>query len=69
VDAIVPAIIIGQIIGRYGNYQNEEVYGKLINTGPYADFIKKLFPLMDTPQGASIAGIYQPLFFYESFLN
>jgi phosphatidylglycerol:prolipoprotein diacylglycerol transferase len=25
--------------------------------------------LMDTPQGASIAGIYQPLFFYESFLN
>ncbi|MDR0674740.1 MAG: prolipoprotein diacylglyceryl transferase [Mycoplasmataceae bacterium] len=63
VDAIVPAILIGQIIGRYGNYQNEELYGRAID-GSYANFIEHLFPLMRID-----GSVYQPLFFYESTLN
>jgi phosphatidylglycerol:prolipoprotein diacylglycerol transferase len=63
VDAVVPAILIGQIIGRYGNYQNQELFGRAIQ-GQYANFIEHLFPLMN------INGtVYQPLFFYESSLN
>jgi phosphatidylglycerol:prolipoprotein diacylglycerol transferase len=65
VDAIVPAILIGQIIGRYGNYQNQELYGSIINNGSYANFIQHLFPLMQIDDGK----IHQPLFFYESSLN
>jgi phosphatidylglycerol:prolipoprotein diacylglycerol transferase len=64
VDAIVPAILIGQIIGRYGNYQNQELYGKIIKDNSYANIVQHLFPLMN------INGfIYQPLFFYESCIN
>jgi phosphatidylglycerol:prolipoprotein diacylglycerol transferase len=64
VDAIVPAILIGQIIGRYGNYQNQELYGSIITNDSYKSFIKHLFPLMD------ISGeVRQPLFLYESFFN
>jgi phosphatidylglycerol:prolipoprotein diacylglycerol transferase len=64
VDAIVPAILIGQIIGRYGNYQNQELYGAVISSGSYTNTIQNLFPLMN------INGIvHQPLFFYESCLN
>jgi phosphatidylglycerol:prolipoprotein diacylglycerol transferase len=40
VDTVVPAILIGQIIGRYGNYQNQEVYGAIINNVSYANLIE-----------------------------
>jgi phosphatidylglycerol:prolipoprotein diacylglycerol transferase len=30
-DCIVPAILLGQVIGRWGNYFNQELYGSIIN--------------------------------------
>jgi phosphatidylglycerol:prolipoprotein diacylglycerol transferase len=63
VDAIVPAILIGQVLGRYGNYMNQELHGSAM-TGSWANFISYLFPYM------KIDGeICRPLFFYESFFN
>lgn len=71
-DAIVPAILIGQVLGRYGNYMNQEVYGNVI-TGSWAQFINNLFPYMTGVAGVNTlmepGSTYQPLFLIESFAN
>lgn len=59
-DILVPLVLLAQGIGRWGNYFNDEVYGKLI-TNPN---------LMWFPMAVNINGMwYQALFFYESVLN
>lgn len=62
-DAIVPAILIGQVLGRYGNYMNQEVYGSVIN-GSWANFVHNLFPYMNID-----GSVREPLFLIESFSN
>lgn len=65
IDAIAPAILLGQVIGRYGNYMNGEVYGAVMSTsGGWSHFIQSLFPKMLTG-----GEWHQPLFFYESLIN
>lgn len=59
-DVLVPLVLFAQGIGRWGNYFNDEVYGKLI-TNPNLMW----FPLAVEIDGA----YYQALFFYESVLN
>ena len=59
-DLICPLLILGQSIGRWGNYFNSEVYGKLITDEKY-----KWFPLAVEVGGQ----YYMALFFYESVLN
>ncbi len=55
-----PFLILGQAIGRWGNFANAEVYGQPIVNPAY-----QFFPL-----GVEINGMwYQALFFYESVLN
>lgn len=59
-DILVPLVLFAQGIGRWGNYFNDEVYGKLV-TNP---------KLMWFPLSVNIGGQwYQALFFYESVLN
>lgn len=59
-DTLVPLVLFAQGIGRWGNYFNSEVYGRLI-TNP---------DLMWFPMAVNINGNwYQALFFYESILN
>jgi phosphatidylglycerol:prolipoprotein diacylglycerol transferase len=70
-DAIVPTILIGQVIGRWGNYMNQEVYGSAIN-GSWAHFVNNLFPYMTGVSGSDMMSegvTYQPLFLIESFFN
>lgn len=62
-DAIVPAILMGQLIGRYGNYMNQEVYGFDIS-GSWAHFVNNLFPYMNIN-----GSVKEPLFLIESFSN
>lgn len=58
-DVITSVLLLGQAIGRWGNYFNEEVYGLEI-TNP----ANQWFPL-----GVNIDGTwYEALFFYESVL-
>lgn len=59
-DVVVVVLILAQAIGRWGNYANEEVYGKLITNSAWQFF----------PFGVSIGGEWHyALFFYEFVLN
>lgn len=55
-DILTPALVLGQIIGRWGNYFNQELYGRTTSL----------------PWGIPIAGqpgYYHPTFLYESVGN
>jgi prolipoprotein diacylglyceryltransferase len=43
---------------------NQEVYGSIISSGGYKDFITNLLPYMQNG-----ANVYQPLFLYEGIAN
>ncbi len=64
VDVIAPALALGQAIGRWGNYFNQELYGAP-TTLPWKIFIDPAYRL---PQFADIE-YYHPLFLYESLWN
>lgn len=57
-DAYAPSILIGQIIGRLGNYVNQELYGSPTNSNSFGLVIE------------SKPGIlYHPTFLYEMICN
>ena len=60
-DTLAPAIPLGQAIGRWGNFVNQEVYGAPSDL-PWAITIDPIYRL---PEYASIER-YHPLFVYES---
>lgn len=70
VDVVVPNILIGQSIGRWGNFMNQEVYGKCILKSKVSwipDFI------LNNMNGGRIyclpGQVATPLFLYESLLT
>ncbi|MBE6596412.1 MAG: prolipoprotein diacylglyceryl transferase [Ruminococcaceae bacterium] len=66
-DMAAPAVMIGQILGRWGNFFNGEAYG----TKVAADSI--LYPLrmglLPNIDSYSVMYYYHPTFFYESLWN
>ncbi len=61
-DTLIPSLVLGQSIGRWGNFVNQEAYGELIT-----DSSLQFFPF-----GVYIENIgewHQATFFYESALN
>ena len=59
-DALAPLVLLAQSIGRWGNFFNGEVYGKLVTNPAWQWF----------PASVQIGtNWYQALFFYESMLN
>ncbi len=42
-DIIIPTILIGQVIGRWGNYANYEVYGRIDYSGASSLIFGKAF--------------------------
>ena len=63
-DIGAPGLILGQAIGRWGNFFNEELYGKPTSL-PWA---------LDIPPAKRVLGYenfneFHPLFLYESLLN
>ena len=65
-DAALPTILIGQAIGRWGNYFNQEIYGTPVNSQQLKKFLHDFLPYMYIEQ----EGIYcQPLFLWESIIN
>lgn len=61
-DTLIPSLVLGQSIGRWGNFVNQEAYGNLI-TDPKLQFF---------PYGVFIESSgqwHQATFFYESFSN
>ncbi|MDR3163810.1 MAG: prolipoprotein diacylglyceryl transferase [Mycoplasmataceae bacterium] len=65
-DAIVPTILIGQIIGRWGNYFNQELYGPIVTNEAFANWLKIHLPYMYVQNDGNY---HQPLFLWEGLLN
>lgn len=63
-DFIAPGLLVGQAIGRWGNFINQEVYGRPTNL-PWAITIDPQYRISGFEQVAK----YHPLFLYESLLN
>ena len=63
-DYIAPGLLIGQSIGRWGNFVNQEVYGRPSNL-PWAIEIDPAYRIEGFEQVAK----YHPLFLYESLLT
>ena len=62
IDLAVPSLVLGQAIGRWGNFMNQEAYGAVI-TNPKLQFF---------PYGVYIDAVkewHQATFFYESMWN
>lgn len=75
-DAIIPCILVGQIIGRWGNFMNQEVYGPVVlpENIHSMDWLRTFMPAvwkgMFITDGPNADGMFhQPFFLYESFIN
>jgi len=64
VDTIVPGVALAQAIGRWGNFFNQELYGKPTNL-PWKIYID---PAHRVP-GFQNYNFFTPLFLYESLWN
>ncbi len=64
VDIAAPALALGQAIGRWGNYVNQELYGAPTDL-PWRIYIDPNHRL----QGFENVSYYHPLFLYESLWN
>lgn len=63
-DIVAPSIALGQAIGRWGNFFNQELYGAPTNL-PWKIYIDPAHRLA----GFENVSYYHPLFLYESILN
>lgn len=62
-DIIAPSLILGQAIGRWGNFINGEAYGRQVTL----EFLQKLHLPNFIIDGMHINGMYyEPTFLYES---
>ena len=74
-DILAPGLLIGQIVGRWGNFCNHELYGQMVEN---VELFQKIFPEFITQNmyisgGYLLSGLepgyYHPMFLYESSLN
>ncbi len=75
-DAIIPCILIGQAIGRWGNFFNGEIFGQEVSVGSLSwleSFMPGVFDKMqathNTATGIVNGAYYAPLFLYEQWAN
>lgn len=64
VDLIAPSVILGQAIGRWGNFINQEAYGGIVSE----QFINR-FPNFIKNQMFIEGNYHHPTFLYESIWN
>lgn len=63
-DVVAPALVMGQAIGRWGNFFNSEAFGSPTNL-PW----RVLIPPAQRPPGLGAVPYYHPTFLYESLWN
>ncbi|WP_406945440.1 prolipoprotein diacylglyceryl transferase [Halobacillus sp. SY10] len=68
VDIAAPSIILGQAIGRWGNFMNQEAHGGPVSEEFYNNFMQHL-PNFIINQMAIDGILYHPTFLYESLWN
>ena len=64
IDTVIPGVALAQAIGRWGNFFNQELYGRPTNL-PWKIFIDPAHRI----QGFQNDAYYHPLFLYESLWN
>ncbi|WP_373544618.1 prolipoprotein diacylglyceryl transferase [Chamaesiphon sp.] len=64
VDVVAPSLILGQAIGRWGNFFNSEAFGAPTNL-PWKLYI----PIQQRPPGFEGFEYFHPTFLYESLWN
>ncbi|CDQ19240.1 prolipoprotein diacylglyceryl transferase [Halobacillus karajensis] len=67
-DIAAPSIILGQAIGRWGNFMNQEAHGGPVSESFYNHFMQYL-PGFINQQMCIDGTIYHPTFLYESVWN
>ena len=65
-DMVAPAVMIGQILGRWGNFFNGEAHGGEVLESEFLYFIRMG---LSHGEGARIVYYYHPTFLYESLWN
>ena len=72
-DLVAVGFFIGQILGRFGNFMNQEAYGRAVdavNLDAQREFLTSLFIPEFIVNGMFIQGNYHhPTFLYEVLLN
>lgn len=63
-DICAGSLALGQAIGRWGNFFNQEAHGALVENPKFQFFPYAVY--LDSPKGTEPAGWYQATFFYES---
>jgi phosphatidylglycerol:prolipoprotein diacylglycerol transferase len=63
-DIAAPSLILGQAIGRWGNFMNQEAHG-----GPVSEAFISVFPQFIQNQMFINGQFYHPTFLYESLWN
>jgi len=67
-DILAPSLILGQAIGRWGNFMNQEAHGGPISEAAYNKFLQYL-PDFIMNQMTIDGVMFHPTFLYESFWN
>src|SRR5690625_1920819 len=67
-DIIAPSLILGQAIGRWGNFMNQEAHGGPMSEAAYENFHQYL-PDFIMNQMCIDGTLYYPTFLYVSFWN
>lgn len=72
-DAAVPGVALAQALGRWGNYFNNELFGRPTTVPWKLEIhcwnITEGHATACTPGGSTLMGYYQPTFLYESLWN
>ena len=70
-DFVAPGILLGQAIGRWGNFVNQELYGPPTDLpwGISIDAVHRTYGYVDLLQYPEGTTRFHPLFLYESMLN
>ncbi len=63
-DVCAGSLALGQAIGRWGNFFNQEAHGAMVTDKSLQFFPYAVY--LDSPKGSEPAGWYQATFFYES---
>ena len=69
-DVAAPAVMIGQIIGRWGNFMNGEAHGAIVSENSFLYFLRmRISPYyLDGKKNYGYAEVH-PTFLYESLWN
>ena len=68
-EAIIPALVVGQAVGRLGNYFNQEIFLNIpFDIASVSNFFRVIAQFFHLP-GTRNTGFLQPLFLFEALSN